>query len=118
MANKRQLKKSVRLICGDVAGECLIARQFMTNADAEKLNQAIVATAELQEEALSRVSVVFDKSPKDFENRQEYNKAKNKYYRTAYHKLIDHFNESVQKIVHLMNEAMPAEQKEANKAAE
>ncbi len=116
MANKRQLKKQIRYICGDLAGECILARQLMPNADKEKLNQAVVEIADLQEESLANATFAFDKSPRDFATLKEYNHAKYLYYRTAYEQLIKHFNDRVQDIVKLMNEAMPAAQKEANKA--
>ena len=116
MANKRQLKKQIRYICGDHAGECILARQLMPNADKEKLNQAVVEIAELQEESLANATFAFDKAPRDFESLKEYNHAKHVYYHTAYEQLVKHFNDRVQDIVKLMNEAMPAAQKEANKA--
>lgn len=115
MANKRKLKKSIRFICGDIAGECFLASRFVPNADKEKLNKAIVDIAQLQEDTLAHTSFSFDKTPRDFESKREYNKAKHTYYATAFRKLIDHFNESLKNTVHLMNEAMPSEQKEANK---
>lgn len=115
MANKRQLKKSIRFICGDLAGECLLARQLMPNADKEKLNQAIIEIANLQDETLSNITFSFDKTPRDFSDKKAYNAAKYAYYHTAFSKLIDHFNDSVKQIVHLMNEALPNAQKEANK---
>lgn len=115
MANKRQLKKSIRFICGDLAGECFLARQFVPNVDKAKLNQAIVEIAQLQDDTLAKTSFSYEKTPKDFESTSAYHKAKHDYYRTAYNMLIDHFNDEVKKIVHLMNEAMPSEQKEANK---
>ena len=36
MANKRRLKKAIKAVCGDLAGECLVARDLVPNIDTKK----------------------------------------------------------------------------------
>lgn len=117
MANKRNLKKQIRYICGSVAGECLIAREFINGIEPGKMNDVILHAAELQSSAIQKVSVAFDKTPRDFNSTREYHAAKRAYYAKAYAKLREEFNNSIQQIVKEMNGLLPAAQREANKQA-
>lgn len=117
MANKRQLKKQIRYICGDIAGECIMARNFIPGIDAEKMNEVIYGVAALQTSSLKRVTFGYDKVKADFETAHAYNKARNKYFAEAYSKLIADFNAGVNQLVKAMNEALPASQKAASKSA-
>ncbi len=117
MANKRSLKKQIKYICGDLAGECIMARNFIPGIDAEKMNDIVFKVAALQESTLVRVTFGFDKVVADFESARAYNAARTKYFTAAYRTLINDFNNSVKEIVKEMNTQLPAEQKEANKKA-
>ncbi|MCM1517438.1 MAG: hypothetical protein NC117_02190 [Pseudoflavonifractor sp.] len=117
MANKRQLKKQIKCVCGDLAGECIVARDMIPGVDFKGMNEIIYKIAELQSLTLARVTFSFDKTPKDFDTLHEYHTACHKYYGAAYSKLRADFNNSVQEIVKDMNAQLPTEQKEANKKA-
>lgn len=117
MANKRDLKKEIRYICGDLAGECIMARELMPGVDYDAANAVVIEIAALQSAALSKVTFDFDKTPRDFENTHEYRKARNAYYAEAYKKLKEDFNASVDGILHKMNALLSKEQREANKQA-
>lgn len=104
------------MICGALAGECVIAKITVPGINPETLNQIIYEIAELQENALRRISFDFPQSPKSFTNPHDYRKARSQYFAAAYRKLKAEFNTHVDTIVKKMNEALPAEQKEANKA--
>ena len=75
MANKRDLKKRIKFICGDIACECIMARNFIPGVDAEKMNNNIYEVASLQTSTLKRVSFVYDKVVADFESKKAYQKA-------------------------------------------
>ncbi len=107
MANKRNLKKQIRNICGDLAAECAMAIQFVPMVDKEKMSEIISRVAGLQENTLARVSFSFDKSVRDFANNHEYIKAKKAYNKIAYRKLVADFNNTVEKVVDDMNAAVP-----------
>lgn len=107
MANKRNLKKQIHYICGDIAGESLLAKHIIPGINAEAMTEVIVKVAELQATALRRVNIAFDKTPKDFDNKSQYNAAKAKYYHQAYAKLSEAFNNQILSVVKDMNAAMP-----------
>lgn len=115
MANKRDLKKQIKFICGDIACECIMARNFIPGVDAEKMNENIYELASLQTTTLKRVSFAYDKILSDFENKKAYQKAKNIYFAEAYKKLNSDFNKAINAIVKSMNDALTKEQKEFQK---
>jgi hypothetical protein len=113
MANKRQLKKQIRYICGDIAADVLIAGR-LDEINAENVAKFIRAVANLQVESLANATFAFDKTRKDFENRAEYNKARTAYYRKGYDKLRANIFATVNEIVKEINAVLPAEVKAAN----
>ena len=50
MANKRNLKKAIKAACGDLAGECLIARDLVPGIDRKKMTDIFFDIADLQYE--------------------------------------------------------------------
>lgn len=117
MATKRNLKKAVKAVCGNIAGECIIARNLIPGIDTDKMNGIVINIADLQYATITNVSFSFDKGKSAFENAHDYKTARDKYFRKAYSKLIDDFNKGIEDIVAQMNDALPAAQKEANVAA-
>jgi hypothetical protein len=115
MATKRQIKKHIRYVCGDIAAELLIARHLFNGFDNDKVTAIINKIATLQVDSVKNVTFNFDKSPRSFEHKGLYRKARNAYFSQAYKTLLADFNNSVNEIVKDMNEAMPQEFKEANK---
>lgn len=107
MANKRSLKKQIRYICGDIAGESLLAKVLIPGVNKDAMTDVIVKTAELQTTALCRTNVSFDKTPKDFDNKGQYRAARRKYYRQAFNKLSESFNNQILSVVKEMNAAVP-----------
>jgi putative heme degradation protein len=116
MSKKRNLKKSICKVCGDIAAECVIACSVYEDLDGVKMGNIVVKVAELQQKTLKRTSFVFDKSTKAFASKQEYRKARQQYFKTAYKSLVASFNTDVLEIVKEMNATLTPEQKEANKA--
>lgn len=115
MANKRELKKEIQYVCGDIAAECLITKNFVKGVDKEKLNDVVGKVADLQISALDAVSFSFDKLPKDFENGAAYRKARYAYFRKAYKALREKFYAKLNELVKEMNAAIPQEVKDNNK---
>lgn len=115
MANKRDLKKVIRAVCGDIAGECILARHFIPGIDHEKMNEFIVDAARLQGATLDKVSFSFDKTEKNFDNARDYRKARRSYYKKGYGKLRSEFDAAVVEIIGRMNSTLTPEQKEINK---
>lgn len=105
--NKRQIKKAIYSLCGDYAGNCLFIADCVEGVDDRAVADIIVKIAQLQTSSVEKVSVSFDKSPKDFENAHEYRKARRKYYKAATAALKKEFREKLEEIVKEMNATMP-----------
>lgn len=113
MTNKRQLKKHIRYVCGELAVTLLVANAGVRNFDTKKTPDIIGKIALLQETSVAHVSISYDKVPADFDNRKAYNTARAKYFATAYAKLLKEFGDKVQEIVKELNAAMPQEARDA-----
>lgn len=103
MQSKRDLKKQIRFICGDLVGECLIIAEICPENKLGEVNQLIVDLAVLQESTISKTNFCFDKTPGSFPSLHEYKKAKSAYYRQAFTTLHKQFNIALNDIVHRMN---------------
>lgn len=116
-SSKRLLKKEIRVICGALAGECVVAKITVPGIDREKINEIIYELAELQEKALGRINFDFPQSEKSFSNKGEYNKARSAYFTAGFRKLKSEFNSHIDLILKKMNALLPQEQKDANIAS-
>ena len=104
---KRNIKKEIRQTCGTVACEAIYAASLINKVNKDDMQKSILGAAMLQDSSLKKVSVSFDKTPSDFPNRKEYNKARRAYYKKVYAALRSEFGNSLQEIVNTMNGAMP-----------
>ncbi len=103
MQSKRDLKKQIRHICGDLAGECLLISEICPEEKLDEVNQLIIDIAALQETTISHANFSFDKSRKEFATLAEYKKAKSQYYHEAYTTLHKQFNTALADAVHRLN---------------
>lgn len=104
---KRDLKKSIRYTCGEIASEAAFTGAVMNGGDLDLMAQVIIDAARLQAKSLEKVSVSFDRLPKDFADKAEYRKARHAYYKKAYAALVEEFNKQLAEIVKKMNSALP-----------
>lgn len=111
MASKRQLKKRISAVCGELASELLLASHIIDGIDRTAVNKLIGEIAALQINARDRVGVAFDKTPRDFADRAEYNKARNAYYTKAFESLRKEFGAKVVDLVKEMNQVIPADKR-------
>ena len=116
MANKRQLKKRISYVCGELAGEIITAYHILNGLDTAAVNKVVCDIAALQTHARRNVNVAFDKAPRDFANRCDYNKARRAYYKAAYSSLRKEFGEKVLAIVKEMNAAIPESERQKIKS--
>lgn len=104
MANKRQLKKYIHNVCGDLAAEIISAYHCFDGVQSDKVGEIVGAIAELQCNSLAKVSVAHDK--------------KKGSAHAEYKALVEEFNKEVVRIVAMMNAALPEEaHKEMKEAA-
>lgn len=115
MANKRDLKKEIKYVCGDIAVDALMIRDYVKDADTQKLEELVIRLADLQQNTLRNISFAFDRSHTSFDNEKAYRKAAHQYFHQAYAKLREEFNKQIFAAVKTLNEAVPAAQKELNK---
>lgn len=114
MANKRILKKNISRICGALAGDAILAAHLDKNVDRARINAIVRRIAALQEGSRARVTFQFDKSPRDFAgDMRAYHKARRAYFSKAFDKLRSEFNHEALSIVKELNEAIPAEIRQA-----
>ena len=112
MANKRQLKKRISYVCGEIASEILLAYYIVKDIDRATVDKIVCDVAELQAETIAHASFSFDKTAKDFTDRKAYNTARAKYNAQAFAKLRKEFSEKAEAIIKEMNAAVPASGRE------
>lgn len=56
MASRRELKKTVNYISGELFSECLINSMFVPGTDKAKADQLMVEILKMQDEFISRIS--------------------------------------------------------------
>lgn len=117
MANKRDLKKQIHYVCGELALTCIFTRDCIPGVNRKEIDDLIVEVATLQSNALEHLDFSFDKARKDFPNPADFNKAKAAYERKAYKSFTDEFNAKIAEIVKSLNTHLTAEQRELNKKA-
>ena len=111
--NKRTLKKEIRLICGSMAAECVMAILEIPGADQEKFDDCIRHIAELQTSVLKLVNISYPRSASSYDSKKEYAAEKSKYYKASFRKLKADFNHRLEEIIKDMNSALPADVKKA-----
>lgn len=107
MSNLRQVKKNIKNLCDDIVAECVIAETLRQNVDTKKLADVVENAIKLKYDTIRKVSVSFDKAPRDFTNKAEYKKARNKYYKKALASLDALFFKQVESMVAELNKAVP-----------
>lgn len=97
--NKRELKKRIQNVCGELAAVVLFESEIGKQKDPEKVGKLIDKIAGLQVESLKNATFAYDKTQRQFENRGAYLKARSQYYQAGYNKLIDNFDAAVADII-------------------
>lgn len=115
MASKRNLKKEIRYICGDLALESILTAEYVPGANISKLNELVARIAILQEHALRNCGFAFDKAVRDFDSKADYRKALASYNAAAFKKFREDFNAQTAEIVKELNASIPQKQRELNK---
>ncbi len=117
MANKRQLKKYMKDMAANIAGETIFILNFYDGIDETKANDVIDKVFYLLTEKINDVSVAYDKTCKEFYkgDRKTYRKEKTAYYKKCYRKLYTDFNDGINEILKDMNALLSKEQLEENK---
>lgn len=117
MANKRDLKKYMKDMAANLAGETIFILNYYDNIDENKANCIIDKILILVTEKINDVSVSYDKTCKDSfaGDRHAFRKNKAAYYKGCYNKLAADFNDGVNTILKEMNSLLSKEQLAENK---
>lgn len=106
MSNRRELKKYVKTVCGELSGACIeMYIMFPDQVKREDVEALVCEAAGLQVETIAKLNIVFDKSRKA--DPEGYTKARRVYFREAFAALVRDFNTRVSEIVKKMNELLP-----------
>lgn len=109
MANKKNFKKSVNIVCNGLVNDMMMAYYSVKEADMEKIDNAIVMVLTSAEKAVVMTNVKFDKTAKAFADKKSYNTAKAKFFATVYNKAKEEFRKGLNDALKVYNEAFPAE---------
>ena len=90
MANKRELKRNIRQICGEAAIE------VMASLPQNEARNIVLQLARLQSKSLANASFAFDHARRDFPSLKDYNKARSDYNRSAFKALKKDFTANLQ----------------------
>lgn len=105
--NKREYKKAVEALGTGMCVEIFNIGVTTKGADAAKINDAINLVWNALQDTKHGINHYFGKKERDFENRKEYNKARNEYYRNLVSELNSKFETEIDEALKLVNAATP-----------
>ncbi|MDE5806934.1 MAG: hypothetical protein K2H76_02370, partial [Muribaculaceae bacterium] len=117
MANKREFKKYVDALGASACEEMMYAYHTVEQADKDAISKAIEKVLLATNKARMNANIFFDRGAKAFADRKEYAKAKENFFKALFEKISNEFNDEVNAALKDFNAALPAEERERNKAA-
>lgn len=117
MANKRELKKVVDLLGANLCENMMISWANVKDANRSDISEAVGKVLNAVEMARKNSNITFDRGVKAFENLKDYSKAKADFYKSLFNKITADFNKEISDALKLYNSALPASEKESNKAS-
>ncbi len=117
MANKREFKKYVDALGASACNEMMEAYYSVKGADKDAIAKAIEKVLLATNKARMNSNIFFDKGAKAFGDMKEYAKAKEAFFKALFDKVSTEFSEEIDAALKDFNAALPAEEKEKNKAA-
>lgn len=117
MANKREFKKYVDALAAAACDEMMYSFYSVEGADKDAISKAMEKVLLAANKARMNANIFFDRGAKAFADRKEYTKAKENFFKALFEKVSTEFSEEVDAALKDFNAALPAEEKEKNKAA-
>ena len=117
MTNKRNFKKYADEIGASVINEMMVAYYNAEGADRKAIADAVGKVLGAIEDAKNKANTFFGRDTKSFEDHKAYAVAKRNFFRALFNNIETEFSEKVNEAVKQFNAALPAEYKEAQKAA-
>ena len=115
MANKREFKKFVTAVGAGVAEDMLVNYHCNPGMDKAKVDECIGRVLLAVTKAVSDANVFFDKGARAFENKKEYIKAKEEFFKQLFKKINSEFVAELDGALKEYNSAVPADVKARNK---
>jgi hypothetical protein len=115
MGNKRQFKKYVSALASGVCEDMMITYFNVEGVDAEKVNNSINTILDAASHAADCANLGFDRTPRSFEDRHQYAKARRAHYHALFNKLRNDYSEAIDRAIKEFNSAVPANAKENNR---
>lgn len=115
MANKRTFKKFVNGMASNVCEDMMIYRLSVKGIDSEAVESAVEKVIAAAARACVKANIRFDKAPRDFESKHEYNVSKNKFFAAEFSKISTEFIDEINVALKQFNAAVPQEQRQQNK---
>lgn len=116
MANKREFKKFVDELGASVIDEMVDAYSNVKGIDQDKIAEAMEKVLGAIGKARSNSNITFDRGMSAFGSKQGYSKAKKEFFEALFNKVETEFSEEVNQALKIFNSALPAEERERNKA--
>lgn len=103
--NKRQLKKYINRLGDEIVQAVLPAAVCANVITEEKAQEILTDLSALKAQAHSRLDIVFDKAPKDYESPRQYAKERKSYFKVAFHKVLKEYEDGVDALIDQINKA-------------
>lgn len=116
MANKREFKKFVSAVGSNICVDMMINYYTIKGINSEAVDSAIEKVLCAIDTARENANVCFDKGARSFENRKEYNRAKETFFRALFQKINADFIGTLEIAIKEFNAAVPEDVKVQNKA--
>lgn len=95
MTSKKDLKKHINNVTAEIAHGVLPEAVLAGIVTEEQAAVALSKLAEISAEAMSHIAISFDKSPKAFDSKSAYNKARSVYFRAAYAAALANYEKEI-----------------------
>lgn len=116
MPNKREFKKYVDALGASVCEQMMAVYYNVDGVDKAAVEKAIAQVLGAVGAAKSHANIFFDKGPKAFEDRKQYEVEKDKFFKALFKKIANDFSNEIDGALKTFNQAVPASVKADNKA--
>lgn len=106
--NKREFKKAITSLGSGMAGQMINVALTSKGVDREISDEAIVKIVNAMENAKHGANITYSKKERDFDSKEAYLVAKNKFFKEEFNKIAKAFSTELDEAVKKFNEAMPA----------
>ncbi len=117
MANKREFKKDVEALGATICEEMMATYYNVENVDRDEIAKSIEKVLFAITQAKDNANVSFDRGVKAFGSKEEYSKAKTKFFKSLFIKINEELAEKLNDALAVFNKALPEEIKQQNKEA-